>query len=53
MNPKNKEVLKKSRVPEKDRLEDLVGYDRNFDPIAEAHDLAIAKKLESQKRQRL
>lgn len=53
MSPDNKEAPKKNRVPEKDRLEELVGYDRHYDPIAEAHDLAIAKKLETLKKQRL
>lgn len=53
MNSKNKQLPQKNRVPEKNHLEEVAGYDRHFDPVAEAYDLAIAKKMESQKKQRL
>lgn len=38
-----KKAEKKSSV-EKERLEDVAGYDRKFDPIAEAADLKIAER---------
>lgn len=34
----------KKSTTEKDRLEEVAGYDRKFDPIAEALDLKIAER---------
>lgn len=39
----SKKVPKKN-ASEKERLEEVAGYDRKFDPIAEALDLKIAQK---------
>jgi hypothetical protein len=49
MKSKNKTSAKReNRVPENEHLEDFAGYDRNFDPIAEACDLKIVAKREAE-----
>jgi hypothetical protein len=39
-----KKKAEKKKDEEKERLEHIAGYDRNFDPIAEAADLKIEER---------